>query len=337
MKRIVSVGLCFGVALLAGCSAAQSAFMPAGATAQTSSLRLPWLAAPMFARPDERRSWMTPEAKKRDLLYVSDDMTYDVYVFTYPKGKLVGMLTGFSAPGGLCADSRGDVFVPNVFRSTIEEFSHGGTKPIATLGEAPHSFPNSCDVSRTNGDLAVGDNASGIDGEGPGGIAIFRDAAGTPSIHRAMYHPYSCGYDSAGNLFVDGEAAGFQNFQFGELPASGKRYRKIALNHMISLAGGVVSYGNTVAVGDVNNAVIYQFSVSGSKGTRVGTTMLSGSSIVWEFKIDGPKVVVPNYVFYKQNSSDVLSYEYPAGGPAVKAFGAGAVVDPVGAAVSRVH
>ncbi|MGB8907705.1 MAG: hypothetical protein WCC84_03030 [Candidatus Cybelea sp.] len=337
MKPFVFVGLGLGVSLLAGCGGSLPASMPSGAATEPVSPRSAWLAGSMLARPDGGRSWMNPDAKKRDLLYVSDDTTFDVYVFTYPKGILVGTLTGFSGPGGLCADSRGDVFVPNVFTSTIEEFAHGGTSPIATLGEAPHSFPNSCDVSRTNGDLAVGDGASGIDGEGRGAIAIYRSAAGTPSIHKAMYHPYSCGYDSEGNLFVDGEGAGFQNFKFGELPASGKRYRKIVLNQPIALAGGVVWEGNTVAVGDVYGAAIYEFFVSGSRGTRVRTTRLPGTTIAWEFKVDGTKAIVPNYVFYREDSSDVLSYDYPAGGPALKTFGAGAVVDPVGAAVSRVH
>ncbi len=337
MKPILSIGLCLGVSWLAGCGGSQPGLMPAGAAPEPASPRLAWPATSMIARPDGGRSWMTPDAKKRDLLYVSDDTTFDVYVFSYPKGKLVGTLTGFSAPGGLCADGRGDVFVPNVFTSTIEEFAHGGTSPIATLGEAPHSFPNSCDVSRTTGDLAVGDNASGVDGEGRGRIAIYRGAAGTPLFHRAMFHPYSCGYDSEGNLFVDGEGAGFQNFQFGELPASGKRYRKILLNQPIALAGGVVWKGNAVAVGDVYGAAIYEFSVSGSRGTRVGTTTLPGTTLAWEFKVDGTKAIVPNYVFYKQDSSDVLSYDYPGGGAALKVFGTGAVVDPVGAAISRVH
>ncbi len=337
MKPIVSVGLCFGVAMLAGCGGSRPGLMPPGAATEPGSPPFARLAASMLARPDERRSWMSPDAKKRDLLYVSDDTTYDVYVFSYPKGKLVGTLTGFSAPGGLCADSRGDVFVPNVFKSTIEEFAHGGTSPIATLGDAPHSFPNSCDVNRTNGDLAVGNNASGLDGEGRGAIAIYRGAAGTPSFHKAMYHPYSCGYDSAGNLFVDGEGAGFQNFQFGEVPASGKRYRRIKLNQTIALAGGVVAVGDTVAVGDVDGAAIYGFFVNGSSGVRVRTTRLPGTTVAWEFKVDGTRVIVPNYDFYKQDSSDVLSYDYPRGGPALRAFAAGAVVDPVGAAVSRVQ
>ncbi|MGB8907706.1 MAG: hypothetical protein WCC84_03035 [Candidatus Cybelea sp.] len=336
MKPIVCAGLSFGVALLAGCEGPQTGAAPFGAATQSASPRLPWLAASPLARPDARRSWMAPNAKKRDLLYVSDDTTDDVYVFSYPEGELVGMLTGFSAPGGPCADSRGDVFVSNVFTSTIEEFAHGGSNPIATLTEAAGAYPDKCDVNRTNGDLAVSNDGNAF-GQVRGGIAIYRGATGTPSIHKAMYHPYSCGYDSEGNLFVDGEDEYFRGFQFGELPATGKRYRKILLNQSISLPGGVAWRGNSVAVGDVYNAVIYQFAISGSSGTRVGTTALSGSSLAWDFQLDGRKVIVPNFVEQSEGSSDVLSYRYPGGGSAVNTIGTGVVVDPVGVVISRAH
>jgi hypothetical protein len=51
---------------------------------------------------------MAPDAKKRALLYVSDSSTYDVYVFTFPRGKLVGTLTNQNNPAGLCTDKKGD-------------------------------------------------------------------------------------------------------------------------------------------------------------------------------------------------------------------------------------
>ena len=93
--------------------------------------------------------------------------------FHIPQGRLVGTLTGFSAPGGPCADAHGDVFVPDVFTSTIEEFAHGGSKPIGTLSEAADAYPDKCDVNRTNGDLAVSNDGNAF-GQVRGGIAIYR-------------------------------------------------------------------------------------------------------------------------------------------------------------------
>jgi hypothetical protein len=300
---------------------------------QQAAPRLPWQ-APKLARPDVRQSWMEPDAKLRELLYVSDDTTYDVYVFSYPQGKLVGTLTGFAAPGSLCGDAAGDVFIPNVLTSTIVEYAHGSASPIATLNDAKQSYPDACDVNHVTGDLAVSNNGSGT-GEGRGGIAIYHSASGDPAFYRAMYHPYSCGYDPKGKLFIDGEDASFDNFQFGVLPAARGRYRKIVLNQSISLAGGVVWDGARIAVGDVYGAAIYQFSIKGSKGKRVGSTPLTGAMAAWQFEVDGKKVVLPNYDPGNQSGSKILSYDYPSGGVARKAFGAGIVHDPVGAVLSR--
>jgi hypothetical protein len=277
---------------------------------------------------------MAPDAKQRELLYVSDDATYDVYVFAYPQGKLVGTLTGFSAPGGLCTDSKGDVFIPNSLGSTILEYAHGGASPIATFNDRPGAYPGSCDVNPMTGKLTVANTGSG-NPNWPGDIAIFPAPSGTPLFYKAMGHPYSCAYDPEGNLFVDGEDAAFDNFAFGELKAQGKRYHKVALSQPISLAGGVAWDGTSVAVGDVYNAVIYRFSIGGSKGNLNGSTPLSGAVATWQFDLDRGRIVVPSSNPQDQSASAILKYNYPSGGAALKAFGAGIVSDPVGATVSR--
>jgi len=53
---------------------------------------------------DRSGSWMLPEAKSEDLLYISD--VTGVHVFSYPKGTLVGDLTGFASPQGLWTADR---------------------------------------------------------------------------------------------------------------------------------------------------------------------------------------------------------------------------------------
>ncbi|HEY4432813.1 MAG TPA: hypothetical protein VGM99_00295 [Candidatus Cybelea sp.] len=310
------------------------ATVPAAAATQRTAARLPWLATRLLARPDAAHSWMTPDAKKRALVYVSDDTTYDVYVFTYPQGKLAGTLTGFSAPGGLCSDSKGDVFIPNTLGSTILEYAHGGANPIATFNDRQGAYPGSCDVNPITGELAVANTGSGNPTR-PGDIAIFRGASGTPSFYKVMGHPYSCAYDPAGNLFVDGEDVSFDNFAFGELKALRKGYHKIVLNQPISLAGGVAWDGTSVAVGDVYNAVIYRFSVGGSNGNLTGSTPLSGAVATWQFDLDRGRTVVPNSNTQDESASAVLRYSYPGGGAALKTFGGGIVSNPVGAAISR--
>ncbi len=76
---------CVAVAMLAACGGSQPPIGAPGAIAQASA----------FAAHAERgKSWMRPEAKSEDLLYVFTNSSA-IYVFSYPKGKLVGNLTGF--------------------------------------------------------------------------------------------------------------------------------------------------------------------------------------------------------------------------------------------------
>jgi hypothetical protein len=52
---------------------------------------------------------MSPGAASQDLLYVSDIRTVTVY--SYPAGKLEGILKHFYIATGMCVDRKGDVFV----------------------------------------------------------------------------------------------------------------------------------------------------------------------------------------------------------------------------------
>src|SRR5580692_4951794 len=80
-------------ALLAGCAMPQSPNEAANVTPQTV---VPGGAA---AGP---HSWMSPAAKRSKLLYVSSVLSNDVYAYAYSTQKLVGTLTGFKTPYGLC-------------------------------------------------------------------------------------------------------------------------------------------------------------------------------------------------------------------------------------------
>lgn len=125
------------IAMLPGCSGSQMQ-IPSGATQSVapSAQR----DGAMGVHPDHGRSWMKPEAKRDNLLYISDIDTFDVYVYAYPKGELLGTLTGFNGPEGECVDKTGNVFVANYAASNILEFAHGGTSSIATL-KRPRLLP----------------------------------------------------------------------------------------------------------------------------------------------------------------------------------------------------
>ncbi len=116
-----------------------------------------------------------------------------------------------------------------------------------------------------------------------------------PSETIAIYAPninnfYYCGYDSNGNLFANGIRS-TNTFGFAELPYNGSNntMNAIALNQSFSAPGGVQWDGKHIAIGDPPNAVIYELSISGGSGTKVGTTLLNGAPHINQFWIKGGK------------------------------------------------
>jgi hypothetical protein len=227
----------------------------------------------------------------------------------------------------MCVDKAGHVFITNSGAAQILEYAHGGTTPIATLTDSGE-HPIGCAVSRLNGDLA----ATNIfdDSYTNGSLSVFRRARGTPKNYTdpQMIADYFCGYDSAGNLFVDGTKPSSFSFAFAELPKGAKSLQNVTLNQTIGGPGGVQWDGKYVAIADQEAPVIYQFTVAGSVGTMIGQTQTQGSSDVVQFFIQGNTVVGPN-----ATSGQVMYWPYPGGGEQEKIISGFEV--PIGTAISE--
>ena len=264
------------------------------------------------------RSWMSPAAERGDLLYVSDLKTAEVDVFSYPGGTLVGKLVGFTTPEGECVDKAGDVFVTDPYSSTIQEYAHGGTAPILTLSPAGY-LPNGCAVDPRTGALAVTENPFG---SAAGGLLLYRHVKGTPTVYSIpnIFRPAFDGYDSNGNLYVDGVGGCCLDFELAELPAGGHAFSAITVNVTLGFPGAVQWDGTYLAIGDQGAgrgpSKIDRFSISGSAATEVGTTPLSDSCEVLQFWIDHHRVVAGNLC-----TSGVKYFAYPAGGNSTKTIG----------------
>jgi hypothetical protein len=327
--RMSSVGAV--LIILAGCtsSGSQPALGPSRPIEQharqsdlnAQSLRhLPTLAAKsgvaVTVHPDHRRSWMAPDAKKHDLLYIADYGTNDVYVFSYRQGKLKGRLTGFNGPQGECVDKASNVWITNTYLSEIVEYAHGGTSPVAILRD-PGEYPVGCSVDPTTGNLAV-TNICDAPSCGEGNLVVYRKAQGKPKAYTDpyFYKYYFCGFDNKGNLFVDGGSSG-GTFQFAELPRRSSTLGNILIEANILFPGGVQWDGRYVSVGDQDvsggGSYIYQVQVSGSIGTVAGKTELVGAYDIVQFWIQGKKLIGPDAYYH-----DVGFYNYPAGGTATK-------------------
>lgn len=276
-----------------------------------------------------RTSWMSPDAKRRDLLYVSDLYDDHVNVYSYPLGKLEGVLTGFQAVHYECVDAAGNVFIANGGAKQVLEYAHGGTKPIKTYTEP--GFTHGCAIDPTTGDLAVLHDPPT---SGYGGFSIYTHAKGKPKeyVTPNVFRVYFIGYDGKGNLFVDGSAYHLM-FEIAELPAGSQTPQAITLNQTIFLPGAIAWDGKYLAVGDqvsiYGPSKIYQFSISGSTGTLKGTTSLSNSCDVLQFWLQGSRVITSDVC-----APHALYFNYPAGGSSTKTI-SNSLHEPVGVTVSR--
>jgi hypothetical protein len=251
-----------------------------------------------------------------DLLYVSGGCGGTCFQ-SYPKGKPAGTLD--AGGGGICSNKRGDVFVPTATESgtaVVYEYAHGGTTPIETLSLSG-LVAEGCAIDPSSGNLAVTYLCRNCS-YGP--VAVFTKASGSPEIHeQAGVYSSFCGYDGSGNLFVDGTIVS-GGFSLLELPNGSNVLRPISLTQSISNAGQVQWDGTDLAIEDLSHPVIYQFKISGSSATRVGTTKLNGAG-TWggQSWINGGTVIVP---FSSSGSDpDELGYwKYPRGGAATRIF-----------------
>lgn len=276
---------------------------------------------------------MAPEAAKRDLLYVSDFEKNDVFVYSYPDGKLSGVLSGilkkFVYPTGLCADKAGNIYIPDSANSSVIEYAHGGTRRIQTLPDHGE-FPYSCAVDPLSGDLAVVNLESVY---GAGGVSVYAHALGRPKKYRYafVYKFFFDGYDDKGNLFVDASYdVPSEPFDFLELPRGATALRAVTLNNDFDVGGGVAWDGKHLAAAESTTSVLYRFAIPRKTGKLAGATRLKDCRFVTQFFVDGNTVVGASF-----HGKSVGFWKYPAGGLPVKRIGG--LGEPFGVALSRAH
>lgn len=352
VRRLIAIAV--ALALLDGCGGngsagavpgQQSFVAPSGLVAAQLHARgiiAPPLAFSRQAQSDRPRSWMAPEAKGTpNLLYVADEATNDVEVYSYPAGKLEGTLTGFNAPSGICSNKAGDVFILNGGGSTVEVYAHGGTSPLRTLSLPGYPELN-CSVDPTTGNLAV----ASLEGSCGYCFSVFTNAQGTPT----NYEPSGqegipgCGYDNRGNLFCDAYSTDNRKFKLFELPARSSNVTEVSVNSGSIDSGPVQWDGKYLAIGSGASGTIYQIALSGSNGTVEGSTQLNGTGWVWQFWIpdtggrkethQGPRIIAPTYA--GSDPAEAGYWAYPGGGNATKAITGQEMAQPDGATLSTV-
>jgi hypothetical protein len=340
--RVCTLALSAG--MLAGCGggvlqSTPAALQPAAALPAAAALTdctPAWLPNPraIVCHPNKEKSWMSPAAAAKPLLYVSDIGAEDVDVLSYPGGKLVGTLTGFNEPAGICTDRTGDVFIADGGSNRIVEYAHGGTKPIATLqGDGPGT-PLGCSVDPKSGNLAV-TNFTANPGAF-GSVMFYTKASGAPQQYNALYHTYYCAYDNDGNLYANG----FDNSGRPTLVEFAKGQPPLVhldLETNSGWAGGLAWNGKHLLMEDPiadkfvpsrpRNA-IYVLSIASGIATLEQTMPLGGAVDVSEFAVRGKTAIAAD-----ASNEDVGYYPFPQGGNPTKTFTE--FYEPLGVAISN--
>lgn len=306
----------FVAVVLSGCASAMPPIEAVGVAQNANSV----------TRMDRLRlggSWVSPEARSQTLLYVSGN-SGSVYIFSFPKGKLVGTLTGFQEVAGVCADAAGNVWVANSSDFDLIEYAHAGTAPIATLPDY-ESYPFSCSVDRQNGKLAVS-NIFSIKPDQVGSLAVYAGPSKAPMLFTDpnFSEYYFLTYGPEGTLYFDGlgygstpEVAQLHHGRFEPITISGAT---ITSPGGMQYAEGSLTIGGTDSAGD---AIVYRIT---DRGVVTGeTTLLGAASVSYE--------IWKTYVICASESRGVSIYNYPAGGSPIKTLGTS--ISPFQAVISE--
>lgn len=347
----VAVGVMASAALLAGCSGVlQSAAPSAPSSANNLASRRDRLVTYTSVRapkikPDRHKSWVSPDVKRAPrLLFISDESTQDVYIFTMPAMQLKGTLTGFNGPQGMCTDRQGNIWIVNTGTAQGLKYSRSGTQ-LGAVSD-PSGTPVGCAVNPTNGDLAL----SEIRGSsGAGGIEIYPNGSGSPTKYSnpSQYEYFFPAYDTDGNLYVDGFTYPTFAVMISELPSGS------GTMHTVNYSGGTIGFPGGVnwdrvrgqlVVNDqecqgLYSSCVYQMKVSGSSAKIVGSTPLNnldgtacdvdqGTIAPFDKYFAGPCISFA----YSVNSVD--RWAYPSGGTPGH-YNDAVVVQPIGSAISN--
>jgi hypothetical protein len=317
-----ALGISIAAALLAGCGGSQPPIGAPGSMPQSRAIA---------THAAHGKSWMLPEAEREPLLYVSAYANH-VYVYSYKTLKPVGKLGFADRLEGICADARGNIWVPLFDPASglakVVKYAHGRTKRLRTLSDG-ESYPYGCAVDPKTGNLAVSNFCTDYLGgtcNGSGNVAVYFQAQGTATNYQDSEMGYYnfCAYDNSGNLFVVGSGHS-SPFNVAELPSGEGSFANIDVPSGPGWPAGVQWHGSDLVID--SGSALYRYTVKGSKTHQIGIISLSDSSYVLQFYVHNKRVIVPGF-----STNNVAVYAYPGGGSAVESI---SVQEPLSVAFSK--
>lgn len=278
---------------------------------------------PAAASPaTERHSWMAPGVASGDLLYVADDNSGAVFVYTYnpPAMKFAGVLTG-AGPGPMCVDKQQNVWIvaDNGFTYAATEYAHGGTAPIAVLMD-PAGPPTGCAVDPTTGNLALSSTPAIYNQTAA--IAIFHHERGKALVYDDPAVPgfYTCcTYDHQGNLYGYGSGDGDGGTVIVELPKGSNAFASIDITPGIESPDGIQWIGKYLTIADNGfSPGIDEFALTENGPKKIRAIPLNGTTSIGQYDIDGNHVIVPSRTH--GDPGFVGLYHYPDGGDPIRSW-----------------
>lgn len=274
-----------------------------------------------------RPSWMSANAKKLDLLYVSHWKDNAVEVYNLADGTVVGRLTGFNAPYGQCVDAKGRVYVSNYTDGQVVEYAHAGTKPLVSWKSG--GYPIGCSID-AKGDLAV---TNYVTPSGSGDVCVFNHGSKKSTCYADStdcWFLWPAGYDDKGDLVAIGKAQKHLYPEICGVPNGSAKMVPISYSSKLTAEGSVVWDGKyyvlPAEVYEYNTTTLAQATLSGSTLTDVSETTLSDTCEDDEVDVTTPVIVgKTNTLFNGVQGTSVV------GGPVVcSAIGLGAWAYPSG-------
>jgi hypothetical protein len=305
----------------------------------------PISAADLGSGRSARHSALGPDVPK--YLYVSS-WPSSVYSYDYPAGTFRFTLTGatFNKPYGECVDAPGNVFITNYGSGKTFRYNHAGTARTHTYNNAGAAAIGCAVTGAGLGDLAVTYYSTGL-GSGAGEVSVWSGEIGAPTSYpnppAACYNLWPGGFDSSGNLFVEGEPSGGGAVSVCELTAPPRSWvsTPLTLSFMIYAPGSVMWDGANITLTDTQEAGtnytgIYQVTLSGTKLTATGVTVLLDTcnpdyvDVVQPFILgrhntpvnvaQGTAVVGGNLLCNVAGVPKFDFWKYPAGGSVVRSL-----------------
>lgn len=218
-------------------------------------------------------------AEGHDLLYVSNQGGPNMLVFSYPEGRLFGQLRVAHYPFGLCVDGSQNVWIAgetDLDTFNVSEYAHGTTHRKASVRDKTGAAIG-CAIDPTTGDLAVVNQTNASSRQGNITVHSFADKSDKVYTNPKLYYYRGATYDGAGNLF----AAGIDDSSapvLAELPHNSGKFVTLKMNAKIYDISGVLWDGKYVVVGSAGYAVLYRFTISGSRAVFYDKVSLPGEA-----------------------------------------------------------